>query len=110
MGELYSAVNLHAMYETGYPVMTGASAYMEEEQLRERDVGRPDFVCPKEQAECFRMDEDMDMDINNLGVEEKESSEEESQPRTRRKVTHCASSSISDATSVTAPSPLRPPA
>ena len=110
MGELYSAVNLPAMYETVYPVMIGASSYIEEGQLREREDGRPDSRCPKDQVECFRMNENLDMEINNLGVEEEESSEEESQPRTRRKVTDCASSSISDATAATAPSPPPSPA
>ena len=44
------------------------------------------------------------MEVNNLGVEEA-TSEEESQPRSRRRVTDCASSSIGAATETTVPSP-----
>ena len=90
--------------------MTGASSYIEEEQLKAQESGRHASSSQRDQVECFHMDEDMDMDmdVNNLGVEEEESSEDDSQPRTRRKVTHCASSSASDATAAAAPSPAEP--
>ena len=50
----------------------------------------------------------MCVDVKSLGVKEEGSSEDDSQPRTRRKVTNCASYSASDLTAAAAPSPAEP--
>ena len=63
MGELYQAVNLPQMYETGFSVMTGGSSYIEEEQLRVQESGRRASASPKDHVECFHMNEDMDMEV-----------------------------------------------
>ena len=95
--------------------MAGASSYIEEEQLKERESGRNDPMDPGFLVECtlrtqaFRMEEDMSMECNNEGVSEEESSEDESHPRTRRKVTDCASSSASGASTAAALPPTEEP-
>ena len=100
--------------------MAGASSSIEEEQLKERESGREELLDPGFIVECtlrtqavlpqaFRMEEDMSMECNNEGVSEDESSEDESHPRTRRKVTDCASSSASGASTAAALPPTEEP-